>query len=106
MPGADAAQIARGRGAGSSQSRNSPTVSDGDRREGGGVVGVDDQPRDLVVFVGDDRLGEEGGQRQVGQRHLRGDPLGGGGGGDARPARRPSDAGVARASSVRRSAKT
>jgi len=45
------------------------------RREGRGVVAVDDQARDLVVLVGHDGVGEEGGQRQVGQRGLGGDAL-------------------------------
>ena len=55
----------------------------GDRREGAGVVGVDDEARDLVVLVRDDRLVEEMRERQVGERHLRRHAFGGGRGGDA-----------------------
>ena len=54
-----------------------------DRGEGRRVVAVDDQPGDLVVLVGDQRLVEEVPERDVRQRHLRGDPLGVAGGGDA-----------------------
>jgi hypothetical protein len=49
----------------------------GDRRERGGVVGVDDQPRDVVLVVAHHLLLEEGGQRQVGEHGLGGHPLGG-----------------------------
>ena len=35
--------------------------------EGGGIVGVDDEPGDLVVLVGDQSLGEEHPERQVGE---------------------------------------
>ena len=47
------------------------------RRERLRVVGVDDQARDVVVLVGHHRLVEEVRERQVGQRGLRRDPLGG-----------------------------
>ena len=56
----------------------------GDRGERRCVVAVDDQPGDFVGFVGNDRLGQDRRQRQVGQRHLRGDPLGRGCRGQAR----------------------
>ncbi len=63
-----------------------------DRREGGGIVGVDDQPRDLVVLVGDDRLVEKMRERQVGERHLRRHPLLGASRRRRRPDDRPSAA--------------
>ena len=44
---------------------------------------VDDQPRHLVVLVGDDGLVEESRERQVGERHLRRYPLGSGLRGDS-----------------------
>ena len=47
----------------------------GKRREGRCVVAVDDQPRDLVLFVGNEMLGQERLQRQVGQRIAGRDPL-------------------------------
>ncbi len=53
-----------------------------DRREGIGVVLVDDQPGDLVIFIRNDRLVEKRLQRQLGQRHLRRDPFLGVLGGD------------------------
>jgi hypothetical protein len=53
------------------------------RREGAGVVTVDDEACHLVVLVGDDRLVKEVRERQVGERHLRRHPLFGGCGGDA-----------------------
>ena len=76
----------------------------GDRGEGDRVVGVDDQPGDLVGLVGDHRFGEDGRQRHVGQRHLRRDALGGAVAASPASAS-PERNGVARASSVRRSAK-
>jgi hypothetical protein len=54
-----------------------------DRREGGGIVGIDDQARDLVGLVGHHGLVQEGGQRQVGQGHLRRHPFLGAAGGNA-----------------------
>jgi hypothetical protein len=39
------------------------------------IMGVHDQPGDLVRLVRNDRLGEEGGQRQVGEGHLGRDAL-------------------------------
>ena len=53
-----------------------------DGGEGGGVVRVADQTGDLVGFVGDKRLGQEGFQRHIGQGHLGADTLFGGGRGD------------------------
>jgi len=47
-----------------------------DRGERLRVVGVQDQPGDVVVLVGDDLLLQEHRQRQVRQDVLRGDPLG------------------------------
>ncbi|MCY1183906.1 hypothetical protein D9M73_245610 [compost metagenome] len=44
-------------------------------------MAVDDQPRDLVFLVGNQRLVEEVLQRDVGQGHLRGDALAVAGGG-------------------------
>jgi len=41
------------------------------RCEGGGVVVIDDQPRDFIVLVGHHRFVQEGRQRQVGQRQRR-----------------------------------
>ena len=43
--------------------------------EGAGVVGIDNQPHDFVVFVGDQRFLEELGKRDFGERQLRCDPL-------------------------------
>ena len=39
-------------------------------REGVQIVAVDDQPGDLVAFIGHQRFIEEGLERQLGQRHL------------------------------------
>ena len=41
-----------------------------DRREGGRIVRVDDQPRDLVALVGDERFFEEALQRQSARQNL------------------------------------
>ena len=76
--------------AASRNSRNSPTVSDATGAKAAAIMAVDDQPRDLVRFVGDDRLGKDRRQRQIGQRHLRRHPFGGGCWRPARPAHRPS----------------
>jgi hypothetical protein len=46
-----------------------------DGRERGLVVGIDDEARDLVGLVGDHLLGQEGGERQVGEGVLGGDAL-------------------------------
>ena len=73
-PGASAASAAASAASLSSQSRKSPTVSARSARRPR-RRGVDDQPRDLVGFVGDDQLGEEGGQRQVGQHIARRHPF-------------------------------
>ncbi|MNF73973.1 hypothetical protein D3C84_559930 [compost metagenome] len=54
-----------------------------DRGEGGAVVAVDDQPGDFVVLVGNQRLVEEVLERDIRQRHLRGDALAIAGRGDA-----------------------
>ncbi len=54
-----------------------------DRREGGGIMGVDDEARHLVVLIGDDRLTEEMREWHVGERHLRCHPLLRGRGGNA-----------------------
>ncbi len=54
-------------------------VTDGqvaDRGEGFGVVTVDDQSRDFVGFIGDQRFLEKALERDLRQTHLRGDPLG------------------------------
>ena len=96
----------RGVGRGSSHSRNSPTVRCGDRGEGRGVMGIDDQPGDLVRLVGDHRLGEEGRQRQVGQRHLRRHPLCRTCRAASPASRSPDRSGVARARRLRRSSNT
>src|SRR5258708_11248418 len=42
-----------------------------DGRESGRVVPVDDKPRDLVLFVGNQRFAEERLERHFGQGHLR-----------------------------------
>ncbi len=55
----------------------------GDRGECGSIVRIQDQPRDLVGFVGDQRIGQNRGQGRVGERHLRRHPLGGGIGGQS-----------------------
>ncbi|MOA23656.1 hypothetical protein D3C78_1442880 [compost metagenome] len=46
-------------------------------------MAVDDQAGDLVLFVGDQRLVEEALERDIGQRHLRGDAFGIAAGGDS-----------------------
>ncbi len=51
--------------------------------EGDGVVGVDDQARDLVRLVGDDQVLQEGPERQVGQDVAGDDALLGAACGDA-----------------------
>src|SRR5271169_1872961 len=43
------------------------------RREGGAVMAVDDQARDLVALIGNHGLAEERDKRQVGKRILCGD---------------------------------
>ena len=45
------------------------------RSEGIGAVGVDDEPGDLVLFVGYDGFGQKLGQGQIGKSHLGGYPL-------------------------------
>ena len=50
---------------------------------------VDDQPRDLVALVGDQRLGQEPAQRHVREAHPRHDGLLGGGGDPRQPVARP-----------------
>ncbi len=55
----------------------------GDRGEGGGVVGVEDQAGDLVGFVRNDRVVQENRQRQIRQDRAGGDALGVGCGGQA-----------------------
>ena len=42
-----------------------------DRREGGGIVAIDDQPGDLVLLIRDHRFVEEGAKRQVGEHVTR-----------------------------------
>ena len=59
-----------------SQSRNPPTVRLRYRRECRGIVGVDDEPCDLIALVGDHRVVEELRERRLRQRHLGGHPLG------------------------------
>jgi hypothetical protein len=54
-----------------------------DRREGAGIMGVDDEARHLVVLIRDDRLVKEMRERQVGKRYLRCHSFRGGRGGDA-----------------------
>ena len=54
-----------------------------DRRECRGVVAIDDQPRDFVVFVRDDHLAQKGLQRDIRERHLGGDTVRGTFRGDA-----------------------
>jgi hypothetical protein len=49
-----------------------------DEGEGVAVVRIRDQPGDLVVLVRHDRFLEQSAEREIGQRHLRGDPLLGG----------------------------
>ena len=46
-----------------------------DRLEGLDIVRVDDQPRDLVLVVVDERLLQEAAQRHVGEAHLCGHML-------------------------------
>ena len=55
----------------------------GDRSERRRIVAVDDQPCNLVGFIWNDRFGEDGRQRHIGQRHLCRDAFGGGGRGEA-----------------------
>ena len=47
----------------------------GDRRKGVSVVAVEDQSRDLVLFVGDKRFVQKHAQGQIGEGHLRSDAL-------------------------------
>ncbi len=47
-----------------------------DRREGGGVMAVDDQPSDFIAFVGDQCFFEKTPERHIGQAHLRRHSLG------------------------------
>ena len=54
-----------------------------DGRESEGVVRVEDEPGDVVRLVGNDRLGENVGQRQIRQSQLGGDTLRGALGRDA-----------------------
>ena len=54
------------------------------RSEGGSVVRIADEARDFVVFVRDERLGQEGLQRDIRQLHLGAHALFGAGGRDAR----------------------
>ena len=82
MPAASADE---GRGGGLVGEQPVAETADGqvrNRREGRGVMAVDDQPGDLVVLVRDDDLVEKGRERHVGERQLRRHPLGGGVGGD------------------------
>src|SRR5262249_41275580 len=62
-------------------------------RKGLFVVAVDDQASDVVLLVGDDRFGEEGLERQVGESEARRHPLlsaaRGHAGQDIAPAQRP-----------------
>ena len=44
---------------------------------------VDNEPRDLVVLIGDQRLFEKAREGQIGEAHLRGDAFDGALGGDA-----------------------
>jgi hypothetical protein len=46
-----------------------------DGSEGDAIVGVEDQARHFIFLVGDQRFFEEGGQRQIGQAQLGGNPL-------------------------------
>ena len=55
----------------SSQSRKSADRQMRDRRKRRLIMGVDDEPRHLVGLVGNHLLGEEGRERQVGERELR-----------------------------------
>ncbi len=55
-----------------------------DRRERRGVVRIDDKAADLVGLVGHERVLKEPPKRDLGQAVLGGDPLLGGGRGDAR----------------------
>ena len=55
----------------------------GDRCERRAVMRVADQPRDFVSLVGNDRVIQQTLQREIGQRHLRRDPLLLAGGGDS-----------------------
>ena len=64
-----------------------------DRGKGRRVVAVDDEPGHLVALVGDHVLGQERGERQVGERVLRGHAL---------LARRRGDAGELVAAAQRR----
>jgi hypothetical protein len=51
--------------------------SDGRRRDGResvAVMALDNQPRDLVGFIGDQRFPQEGLQRQIGEDEARRDP--------------------------------
>ena len=47
-----------------------------DGREGGRVVAVDNQPRDLVGLIGNQRFLQKSFQRQVGEDEAGGDPRG------------------------------
>ena len=55
----------------------------GDGGEGSGVVGVEDEAGNLIGLVGDERLVEEGGEREIGEGHLRGHAFDGGSSGNA-----------------------
>ena len=82
QPGREPPSVVSSVSSRSSQSRNSPTVMLATARKGG-IMGVDDQPRDLVGLVGDNRIVQEFAQRQVAKRHLRRHPLRAGRGGNA-----------------------
>lgn len=82
-------QVAQGRLVGGLAQQPVAEVAHGevaDRGEGGPVVGVEDQPGDLVLLVGDQRLVEEALERHLGQGHLRRHALRVAAGGDARQA--------------------
>ena len=55
----------------------------GYRGEGGPVMGIEDEAGDLVLVIGDHGLVQEPAEREVGQRHARGDAFLGRRGGEA-----------------------
>jgi hypothetical protein len=68
-------QPLRGRFVGQQPVAKAADCERGYRRKRRLVMGIDDQPRDLVGLVSHDGFIEEGRQRQIGQRELRSDAL-------------------------------
>ncbi len=85
-PGANAASVSSVAASESSQSRNSPTVKLATGAKAAASWPSTMSPRHLVFLIGNERLAQKGRQRQIGERHLRGDALGGAFRRDAREA--------------------